>query len=58
MRNHGLGVSVGLGTDIRRIFYKAAGPVSAKIKIVVKRMFSFPAEQPLYCGAVELASEE
>jgi len=21
-------------------------------------MFSFPAEQPLYCGAVELASEE
>ena len=58
MRNHGLGVSVGLGTDIRRIFYKAAGPVSARIKIVVKRMFSFPAEQPLYSGAVELASEE
>ena len=58
MRSHGLGVSVGLGTDISKDLYKAAGPVSARIKIVVKRMFSFPAEQPLYSGAVELASEE
>jgi hypothetical protein len=58
MRNHGLGVRLGIGTDIKYFFvglpWLGQRP---KIESLIERMLSFPAEQSRRSGAVALASE-